>query len=205
MRLCAECGHGHRFMKMKPLMLLAFLASFSATSLAQSCISLSGSTQCPGFNLSSISTSPELTAQLYVFHPLRKLSALTYSSPFLAFVSNTQQFDDRLKVYTTSTYVQLKYVELLSLSKPSTYLKFRYQQLLGCNNINLKNTTNLYARYTTSVICNSIVQNSIRACSLSGAKARPLCAETCVSGLCCHFDSILRPFSRLSKPPARSK
>lgn len=137
--------------------------------------------------------------------PPRKLSALTRSSPFLAFVSNTQQFDDRLKVYTTSNYVQLKYVELLSLSRPSTYLNFRYQQLLGCNNINLKNTTNLYARYTTSVICNSIVQNSISLCSLSGAKARPLCAETCVSGLGCHFSSILRHFSRLSKPPARSK
>lgn len=116
MGFCVECGPGHRFMKMKPLMLLAFLASFSATSLAQSCISLSGSTQCPGFNSSSISTSPELTAQLYVFHPPRKLSAVTFSSSFLAFVSNTQQFDDRLKVYTTSNYVQLKYVELLSLS-----------------------------------------------------------------------------------------
>lgn len=192
-------------MKMKPLMFLAFLASFFATSLTQSCIPLSGSTQCPGFNSSSISTSPELTAQLYVFHPPRRLSALTCSSPFLAFVSNTQQFDDRLKIYTTSNYVQLKYVELLSLSRPSTYFCFRYQQLLGCNNVNLKNTTNLYARYTTSVICNSIVQNSIRVCSLSGAKARPLCAETCVSGLGRHCGSILSTFSRLSKPPARSK
>lgn len=203
--MCAECGPGHRLMKMKPLTLLVFLASFSATSLAQSCISLSGSTQCPGFNSSSISTSPQLTAQLYVFRPPRKLSVLTCRSPFLAFVSNTQQFDDRLKVYTTSNYVQLKYVELLSRSRPSTYFSFRYQQLLGCNNVDLKNTTNLYARYTTSVICNSIVQNSIRPCSLSGAKARPLCAETCVSGLGCHCSSILRPFSRLSKPPARSK
>lgn len=117
--------------------------------------------------------------------PLRKLSALTCHSPFLAFVSNTQQFDDRLKVYTTSNYVQLKYVKLLSLSSASTYLGSRYQQLLGCNNLNLRNTTNLYARYTTSVICNSIVQNSIKPCSLSGAKSRPLCAETCVSGLVC--------------------
>ena len=118
MGMCAECGPGHRLMKMKPLTLLVFLASFSATSLAQSCISLSGSTQCPGFNSSSVSTSPQLTAQLYVFHfPRRKLSALTCRSPFLAFVSNIQQFDDRLKVYTTSNYVQLKYVEFLSLSR----------------------------------------------------------------------------------------
>lgn len=203
--MCAKSGHRDRLTKMKPLTLLALLASFSTTSLAQSCISLSGSTQCPGFNSSSISTSPELTAQLYVFHSLRKLSALTYRSPFLAFVSNTQQFDDRLKVYTTSNYVQLKYVELLSLSRTSTYLCSRYQQLLGCSNINLKNTTNLYARYTTSVICNSIVQNSIKPCSLSGAKARPLCAETCVSVLGCQWSSMLRILSRLSKPPARSK
>ena len=205
MRMCAKSGHRDRLTKMKPLKLLAFLASYSTTSLAQSCISLSGSTQCPGFNSSSISTSPELTAQLYVLHSLRKLSALTCHSPFLSFVSSTQQFDDRLKVYTTSNYVQLKYVELVSLSRPSTYLVFRYQQLLGCSNVNLKNTTNLYARFTTSVICNSIVQNSIIPCSLSGAKARPLCAETCVSGLGCPRGSMLRLFPRLSKPPARSK
>lgn len=49
--------------------------------------------------------------------PRRKLSALTCRSPFLAFVSNIQQFDDRLKVYTTSNYVQLKYVEFVSLSR----------------------------------------------------------------------------------------
>lgn len=60
-------------------------------------------------------------------------------------------------------------------------LPFRYQQLLGCNNVNLTNTTNLYARYTTSVICNAMVQNSITSCSLSSTASRPLCAETCVS------------------------
>ncbi len=57
----------------------------------------------------------------------------------------------------------------------------RYQQLLGCDNLDLKNTTNLYARYTTSVICNTIVQSSIASCNLSRAEAPPLCAETCVS------------------------
>ena len=56
----------------------------------------------------------------------------------------------------------------------------RYQQLLGCNNVTLSNTTNYYARYTTSLICNSIVQNSIRPCQLSDATARPLCADSCV-------------------------
>ncbi len=60
-------------------------------------------------------------------------------------------------------------------------MKTRYQQLLGCNNVNLTNTTNFYARYTTSVICNSIVQNSIKPCSLSSSQSSPLCAESCVS------------------------
>jgi hypothetical protein len=57
----------------------------------------------------------------------------------------------------------------------------RYQQLLGCSSVNLTNTTNLYARYTQTVLCNSIVQNSVTPCSLSGNSARPVCAETCVS------------------------
>lgn len=56
----------------------------------------------------------------------------------------------------------------------------RYQRLLGCNNIDLTNTTSYYARYTTSVICNAIIQNSVRLCSLSGLATRPLCAESCV-------------------------
>ncbi|KAL9039196.1 MAG: hypothetical protein Q9180_002671, partial [Flavoplaca navasiana] len=88
--------------------------------------------------------------------------ALSGQFPFLAFVSSTQQFDDQLSQYVTTNYVQQK-----------------YQQLLGCNNLNLTNTTNLYARYTTSVICNSIVQQSIEPCSLSTSDAPPLCAESC--------------------------
>ncbi|CAD6584564.1 MAG: hypothetical protein ASARMPRED_001803 [Alectoria sarmentosa] len=87
---------------------------------------------------------------------------LTPHSPFLAFVSSTQQFDTQLSQYVNSSYVQEK-----------------YQQLLGCGNVNLTNTTNLYARYTTSVICNAIVQNSIKPCALSSADSPPLCAESC--------------------------
>ena len=37
----------------------------------------------------------------------------------------------------------------------------------------------MYARFTTTVICNAIVQNSIGPCSLSDDQARPLCADTC--------------------------
>ncbi|KAL8673388.1 MAG: hypothetical protein Q9168_002178 [Polycauliona sp. 1 TL-2023] len=89
-------------------------------------------------------------------------SALSGQFPFLAFVSSTQEFDDQLGRYVKTNYVQQK-----------------YQQLLGCDNVNLTNTTNLYARYTTSVICNSIVQQSIGPCSLSTSVVRPLCAESC--------------------------
>ncbi|SLM40302.1 SH3 domain [Lasallia pustulata] len=126
--------------------LLAFLASIVPSVSAQACIALSGSTQCPAFNASSVSTN----------------AALTSLFPFLAFVSSTQQFDDRLSQYVSSSYVQVK-----------------YQQLIGCNGINLTNTTSYYARYTTSVICNAIVQNSIQPCSLSSANSRPLCADSC--------------------------
>lgn len=47
--------------------------------------------------------------------------------------------------------------------------------------MNLDNTTAFYARYTTSVLCNAIVQNSITTCALTGDAARPLCAESCAS------------------------
>lgn len=50
---------------------------------------------------------------------------------------------------------------------------------MGCDNVQLSNTTSLYARYTTSVICNGIVQNSKEPCELSDDKSRPLCADTC--------------------------
>lgn len=57
---------------------------------------------------------------------------------------------------------------------------FRFQNQFGCSNIDLANTTNLYARFTTSVICNSIVQNSINACGLNSTQSMPLCADSCV-------------------------
>lgn len=78
----------------------------------------------------------------------------------------------------------------------------RYQQLLGCDNVNLTNTTNFYARYTTSVICNSIVQQSIQPCSLSTSDARPLCAETCVSNSLVLLGNTLT-LSRLNKQRAK--
>jgi len=56
----------------------------------------------------------------------------------------------------------------------------RYQNVLGCSSVNLTNTTSLYARYTTTVLCNAIVQASRDACRLSNTAATPLCAGACV-------------------------
>ncbi|QUC22547.1 uncharacterized protein UV8b_06788 [Ustilaginoidea virens] len=87
---------------------------------------------------------------------------MVVSYPFLQFVSDTAAFD-----YQLSTYVK------------TTYVKDKYQSLLGCGNINFTDPSNLYARYTTTILCNTLVQKSIGACSLTGNATRPLCADTC--------------------------
>ncbi|KAL1962875.1 hypothetical protein VTN77DRAFT_9053 [Rasamsonia byssochlamydoides] len=114
--------------------------------MSGSCISLAGSTTCPAFNASYISTDSTLVSQF----------------PFLAYVGNVQEFDQQLSNWVKGPYV-----------------KEKYQELLGCTNVNLTNTSDYYARYTTSVICNGIVQNSKGPCGLSNAQSMPLCADTC--------------------------
>ncbi|KAJ0115334.1 hypothetical protein J7T55_012611 [Diaporthe amygdali] len=114
--------------------------------MSETCISLQGSTACPAFQSSSISTD----------------STLVGFFSFLQFVSDRASFDAQLESYVQTTYVQDK-----------------YQTLFGCGNIELTNTSNLYARFTTSVICNAIVQNSINPCGLSSSQSQPLCADTC--------------------------
>ncbi|PMD16447.1 SH3 domain-containing protein [Hyaloscypha hepaticicola] len=89
-------------------------------------------------------------------------STLVGFFPFLQYVSSTATFDEQLSTYVSTSYVQEK-----------------YETLLGCGNINLTNTTNLYARFTTTVICNAIIQNSRTACGLSAEDSRPVCADTC--------------------------
>ncbi|KAL2070746.1 hypothetical protein VTL71DRAFT_13772 [Oculimacula yallundae] len=126
-------------------LLLGALAAVPGA-MAQNCISLAGSTQCPAFSQASISTD----------------STLVGFFPFLRFVSSRSTFDEQLSAYLSTSYVQQK-----------------YQNLLGCGNINLTNTTDLYARFTTSVICNAIIQNSITPCGLTGSASRPVCANTC--------------------------
>jgi len=66
----------------------------------------------------------------------------------------------------------------------------RYEDILGCSSVNLTNTTSLYARYTTTVLCNAIIQSSKTACGLSDRAATPLCAGACVCALC--FPTLTR-------------
>ncbi|KAL2873559.1 hypothetical protein SGCOL_011271 [Colletotrichum sp. CLE4] len=58
----------------------------------------------------------------------------------------------------------------------SSYLETTYVRE---NNVNLTNPDELYARFTATVVCNSIVQNSIDACNLTASNSRPVCADTC--------------------------
>ena len=102
------------------------------------------------------------------------------NSPFLQFVSNTADFDKQIQQYVSTGYAQLKYGRQSSEMWTILMGICRYQNLLGCSNLDLTNTTNLYARYTTTFLCNAIVQNSVRPCGLSGVSARPACADTCV-------------------------
>lgn len=74
----------------------AFLASTFQTSMAQGCISLKGSTECPSFNASSISTD---AANIGLY-------------PFLAGVSGIGSFDSGLRTYIENGYAQVKYAFL---------------------------------------------------------------------------------------------
>ncbi|KAK6331739.1 hypothetical protein TWF718_002281 [Orbilia javanica] len=122
---------------------LAVVAIFSAASTSAACISLSGSRLCPAFNGSSVSTDS------------------VGNFPFLAFVSNTQDFDTKFATYITDQYVQTK-----------------YQDLLGCSGLNLSDTSDLYARFTTSVLCNRMVQEAQGSCRSENGPV-VLCADSC--------------------------
>ncbi|KAK3391040.1 hypothetical protein B0H63DRAFT_130660 [Podospora didyma] len=126
--------------------ILISLLSTAPVAMAQNCVSLRGSTACSAFQSASVSVDPFMKGLF----------------SFLNFVTDTTTFDDQLKSYVQTTYVQEK-----------------YQQLIGCGGISLTNTTDHYARFTTTVICNAIVQNSITRCSLSSENSRPVCADTC--------------------------
>lgn len=89
-------------------------------------------------------------------------SQLSGLYPFLRYVSNVQEFDQQLTQFVSQGYVAE-----------------HYGTLFGCSNIDLTNTSNYYARFTNSFLCNGIVQNSAGACGLSGTSARALCADSC--------------------------
>jgi hypothetical protein len=131
----------------KALCALALTVATLPTTLAQSCIPLTDSSECRAFNSASISTN----------------SALTGLFPFLASVTDTSSFDTQLQQYISNGFIQQ-----------------RYSDLIGCSRFDSSNSSNYYARYTASVLCNAIVQNSISACGLTGDATRPLCANTCV-------------------------
>ncbi|KAF2637034.1 hypothetical protein P280DRAFT_408140 [Massarina eburnea CBS 473.64] len=122
---------------------VSLLAALPAT-MAQSCISLQGSSTCPSFTNASISTG------------------LSGDFSFLSFVSDVGSFDSRLQDYIGTAYVKTK-----------------YQDIIGCSSVNLTNTTSTYARYTTTFLCNAIVQASVSPCSLSDEASKPLCADSC--------------------------
>ncbi|RCI09727.1 hypothetical protein L249_4113 [Ophiocordyceps polyrhachis-furcata BCC 54312] len=87
---------------------------------------------------------------------------LIQSYPFLQFVSDSSSLDVQLTEYVKTSYVRDK-----------------YQNVLGCGGINFTNPSNMYARFTTTVICNVLVQQSITQCGLSQDDSRPVCADTC--------------------------
>ncbi|CAK7217319.1 hypothetical protein SEUCBS140593_003172 [Sporothrix eucalyptigena] len=81
---------------------------------------------------------------------------------FLKYVSDLSTFDSELASYIQTTFIQEQ-----------------FQARIGCQGINLANTSEIYPRYLTSTICSAIVQSSISTCSLSSADSQPLCADTC--------------------------
>ncbi|RKF61895.1 putative sh3 domain-containing protein [Erysiphe neolycopersici] len=127
--------------------IIVLFICFSQWTVAQSCIPLSGSKMCSAFPDASISSTDSSIVNLF---------------PFLQSVTNTATFDEQLRIYVSTTFIQMK-----------------YQQLLGCRGIDLTKAKDIYARFTTTVICNAVIQNSRNVCGLSPAAARPVCAETC--------------------------
>lgn len=71
----------------------ALFASCVPTAMAQeTCISLTGSTACPAFNASSISTNSNLSGLF----------------PFLSDVTDTESFDTEIQNYVAGNYAQTK-------------------------------------------------------------------------------------------------
>ncbi|KAF8545242.1 hypothetical protein BDD12DRAFT_722282 [Trichophaea hybrida] len=89
-------------------------------------------------------------------------SALTSQYPFLEFVSNSTDFDTKFAEYITEEYVT-----------------FKYRSLFGCGNVTLPDTTGFYARFTKTVLCSRMIQDSRSDCGMTDLTATPVCADTC--------------------------
>ncbi|KAH7328132.1 hypothetical protein B0I35DRAFT_486178 [Stachybotrys elegans] len=81
---------------------------------------------------------------------------------FLRYVTDRESFDNGLSTYVNSVYIQE-----------------RYQSRFQCDNVNFDSPSYYFARFTTSVLCNAIVQNSVPRCGLSSQDSHPLCASDC--------------------------
>ncbi|KAL4950646.1 hypothetical protein BDW69DRAFT_53664 [Aspergillus filifer] len=88
-------------------------------------------------------------------------SSLYTDFPFLQNVTNLADFDRELNNYVSGAYIESK-----------------YSVFLGCQG-DLSNSSDYYARYTVSSICNGLVQQSAEDCDLTADQTRPLCAEDC--------------------------
>ncbi|KAI5847596.1 hypothetical protein BZA05DRAFT_405346 [Tricharina praecox] len=90
--------------------------------------------------------------------------ALTGQFPFLRFVSNLTHFDEKFETFTKEEYVTSK-----------------FGLLFGCDNVttSLPNTDEYYARFTSTVLCSRMIQDSRTDCGLTDETAKPLCAESC--------------------------
>lgn len=82
-----------------PAAICALLASNVTTAMAASCISLAGSTQCPSFNASSVSTDTTLVGFF----------------PFLSSVTDLATFDSGLEYYIANGFTETQYGTCLML------------------------------------------------------------------------------------------
>jgi hypothetical protein len=142
MRWSVGASHG--------LFSLAVLATISNVVSAQNnatCISLKNSQTCRNFSDASISTS------------------LTADFPFLQFVSTVAEFDTQFMAYIKQDYAKSPPTNMTLMGRK------KYQDTMQCSGLNLANTSFLYSRFTTTVLCGQMIQESITPCGLSQANA----------------------------------
>ncbi|KAG5437753.1 hypothetical protein PCANB_000466 [Pneumocystis canis] len=83
--------------------------------------------------------------------------------PSLSLIEDLQDFDKYLESYI--------------------YKEDKYKNFYGCSLENELNTDLFYARYTKTILCASLVQESITECNLTTANSLPACADTCLGWL----------------------